>query len=137
MLRQSQAVAQAQQANVGESPTRFPFERVPGLSREMVQRFSESGQKRSARPNVFRVTPAAVAVSAPTSTLLNSTSLRNGLPRVLAVDRSVANREFRERLRRRAKSAGVSLEPALAEKLERYYQLLTKWNAKINLTAFG
>jgi 16S rRNA (guanine527-N7)-methyltransferase len=48
----------------------------------------------------------------------------------------VANREFRERLRRRARSAGISLEATLTESLEIYYQLLTKWNAKINLTAF-
>jgi 16S rRNA (guanine527-N7)-methyltransferase len=48
----------------------------------------------------------------------------------------VANREFRDRLRRRAKAVDISLEPALIEKLEVYYQLLTKWNAKINLTAF-
>ena len=48
----------------------------------------------------------------------------------------MANREFRERLRRRAKAAGISLEPALVEGLETYYQLLTKWNAKINLTAY-
>jgi 16S rRNA (guanine527-N7)-methyltransferase len=48
----------------------------------------------------------------------------------------VANREFRERLTRRAKSAGISVERRLAEGLETYYQLLTKWNAKINLTAF-
>jgi 16S rRNA (guanine527-N7)-methyltransferase len=48
----------------------------------------------------------------------------------------VSNREFRERLSRRAKTAGIPLENALIEKLEVYYQLLTKWNAKINLTAF-
>jgi 16S rRNA (guanine527-N7)-methyltransferase len=48
----------------------------------------------------------------------------------------VASREFRERLRRRAKSAGIALEPTLVDGLETYYQLLTKWNAKINLTAF-
>lgn len=48
----------------------------------------------------------------------------------------MANREFRERLRRRAKSAGISLEAPLIESLETYFQLLTKWNAKINLTAF-
>ena len=48
----------------------------------------------------------------------------------------MANREFRDRLKRRAKSAGISLEPQLVEKLETYYQLLTKWNAKINLTAY-
>ena len=48
----------------------------------------------------------------------------------------MANREFRERLSRRAKSAGISLEPSLVESLETYYQLLAKWNSKINLTAF-
>ena len=48
----------------------------------------------------------------------------------------MTSREFRERLKRRAKSAGISLEPSLIEGLETYYQLLTKWNAKINLTAF-
>jgi 16S rRNA (guanine527-N7)-methyltransferase len=48
----------------------------------------------------------------------------------------VANREFRDRLRRRARSAGISLETPLVESLETYYQLLTKWNAKINLTAY-
>jgi 16S rRNA (guanine527-N7)-methyltransferase len=48
----------------------------------------------------------------------------------------VANREFRERLSRRARSVGISLERPLIDSLETYYQLLTKWNAKINLTAF-
>jgi 16S rRNA (guanine527-N7)-methyltransferase len=43
---------------------------------------------------------------------------------------------FRERLNRRAKAAGISLEIPLLQNLEIYYQLLTKWNAKINLTAF-
>ena len=48
----------------------------------------------------------------------------------------MANREFRDRLKRRAKAAGITVEPPLVESLEAYYQLLTKWNAKINLTAF-
>jgi 16S rRNA (guanine527-N7)-methyltransferase len=48
----------------------------------------------------------------------------------------VASREFFERLSRRAKAADVSLTIDLAEKLATYYQILTKWNAKINLTAF-
>jgi 16S rRNA (guanine527-N7)-methyltransferase len=48
----------------------------------------------------------------------------------------VASREFRERLGRRAKAAGISLEKPLVDGLEIYYQLLTKWNAKINLTAY-
>jgi len=48
----------------------------------------------------------------------------------------VATREFRDRLKRRAKSAGATLDALLVENLEIYYQLLAKWNAKINLTAF-
>ena len=39
-------------------------------------------------------------------------------------------------MKRRAKAAGISLDTPLVEKLETYYLLLTKWNAKINLTAF-
>ena len=49
----------------------------------------------------------------------------------------MSNREFRERLKRRAKGEGLILDGSLLEKLEIYYQLLTKWNAKINLTAFN
>jgi len=48
----------------------------------------------------------------------------------------VPSREFRERLKRRAKAANITLEDPLVEGLETYYQLLTKWNAKINLTAY-
>lgn len=40
-------------------------------------------------------------------------------------------------MKRRAKGAGLVLDGSLLEKLETYYQLLTKWNAKINLTAFN
>jgi 16S rRNA (guanine527-N7)-methyltransferase len=45
-------------------------------------------------------------------------------------------REFRDRLRRRAKRASVDLPGNLAEAYESYYALLAKWNARINLTAF-
>ena len=48
----------------------------------------------------------------------------------------MAGREFRDRLNRRARAAGVSLDQSLAQNLEIYYHLLAKWNAKINLTAF-
>lgn len=48
----------------------------------------------------------------------------------------MASREFRERLKRRAKAVGISIEPLLVDGLETYHQLLTKWNAKINLTAY-
>jgi 16S rRNA (guanine527-N7)-methyltransferase len=46
-------------------------------------------------------------------------------------------REFRERLQRRAKRAGISVEAALASRLEIYYRLLATWNQKINLTSLN
>jgi 16S rRNA (guanine527-N7)-methyltransferase len=46
-------------------------------------------------------------------------------------------REFRERLQRRAKRAGISVEPELSSQLEIYYRLLATWNQKINLTALN
>ena len=46
-------------------------------------------------------------------------------------------REFRERLQRRAKRAGVTVSPELMSKLEAYYRLLATWNRKINLTALN
>lgn len=48
----------------------------------------------------------------------------------------MSSREFRDKLRRRARRASVALSPKLADALERYYALLAKWNAKINLTAY-
>jgi 16S rRNA (guanine527-N7)-methyltransferase len=48
----------------------------------------------------------------------------------------MSTREFRDRLRRRARRAGCALRPELAEWLERYYALLTRWNQRINLTSF-
>lgn len=46
-------------------------------------------------------------------------------------------REFSERLAKRARRAGVTLEPAVVESLAAYYQLLETWNEKVNLTAFS
>jgi 16S rRNA (guanine527-N7)-methyltransferase len=46
-------------------------------------------------------------------------------------------REFKERLQRRAKRAGVAVAPELSSKLEVYYRLLAQWNQKINLTALN
>lgn len=45
-------------------------------------------------------------------------------------------RELRDRVKRRAKRAGIELPGDLADGLERYYDFLAKWNAKINLTSF-
>lgn len=45
-------------------------------------------------------------------------------------------REFRGRLRRRARRASLEISTDLADGLERYFTLLTRWNAKINLTSF-
>jgi 16S rRNA (guanine527-N7)-methyltransferase len=46
----------------------------------------------------------------------------------------VTSREFQERLRRRARRAGVSVSARLGEGLESYVRLLARWNEKINLT---
>ena len=47
----------------------------------------------------------------------------------------MTSNEFRERLSVRAGNAGVSVTADAHAKLETYFQLLTRWNAKINLTA--
>jgi 16S rRNA (guanine527-N7)-methyltransferase len=44
--------------------------------------------------------------------------------------------ELRAKIANRAHVAQVHLEDALLEGLACYYELLTKWNAKVNLTAF-
>jgi tRNA uridine 5-carboxymethylaminomethyl modification enzyme len=63
LLRQNQAVARAQNAEKRRIPDAFPFERVPGLSREMVQRFSETRPETLGQAQrIPGVTPAAVAV---------------------------------------------------------------------------
>jgi 16S rRNA (guanine527-N7)-methyltransferase len=49
----------------------------------------------------------------------------------------MTGREFKERLSRRAKKAGLVVQPVLADRLWVYFQLLAKWNAKINLTALN
>jgi 16S rRNA (guanine527-N7)-methyltransferase len=43
--------------------------------------------------------------------------------------------EFRSQLARRAAAAQIDVSDALAEQLETYYQLLVRWNSRINLTA--
>jgi 16S rRNA (guanine527-N7)-methyltransferase len=48
----------------------------------------------------------------------------------------MSTRELRERIRRRARHANASASDELIQGLERYYLLLAKWNAKVNLTAF-
>ncbi len=63
LVRQNQAVARAQHAERRRIPDQFPFERVPGLSREMVQRFSEARPETLGQAQrIPGVTPAAVAV---------------------------------------------------------------------------
>jgi 16S rRNA (guanine527-N7)-methyltransferase len=46
----------------------------------------------------------------------------------------VTSREFRDRIGRRARRAGVTVSPELSAGLEVYYRLLTTWDTKINLT---
>lgn len=45
------------------------------------------------------------------------------------------SRDFRTRLSRRAAKAGLFLDDPLAHGLAGYYELLSRWNRKINLTA--
>lgn len=47
------------------------------------------------------------------------------------------SREFLEKLTRRGRRAGVAIAPDLAAQLEAYYQLLSAWNRKINLTGLN
>ncbi|MGE5358169.1 MAG: 16S rRNA (guanine(527)-N(7))-methyltransferase RsmG [Bacteroidales bacterium] len=47
----------------------------------------------------------------------------------------MTTREFNDRLRRKARKAGLSISAELAEGLEAYYRLLELWNDKINLTS--
>jgi 16S rRNA (guanine527-N7)-methyltransferase len=46
----------------------------------------------------------------------------------------VTPREFNDRLSRRARKAGLTVQSELCDRLWVYFQLLTKWNQKINLT---
>ena len=63
LVRQAEAVAKAQHAERKRIPEAFPFERVPGLSREMIQRFSETRPETLGQAQrIPGVTPAAVAV---------------------------------------------------------------------------
>jgi len=47
----------------------------------------------------------------------------------------VAPRDFRTRLAKRASRAGLFLPDDLASRLTEYYELLSRWNRKINLTS--
>lgn len=63
LVRQEQAVSRAAKAERRRIPEAFPFDKVPGLSREMVQRFSEARPETLGQAQrIPGVTPAAVAV---------------------------------------------------------------------------
>lgn len=49
----------------------------------------------------------------------------------------MTSREFRDRLHRRAKRAGITVGPELTTGLEAYYRLLATWNQKVNLTSLN
>ena len=46
----------------------------------------------------------------------------------------MTERDFRDRLGRRARKASLTISPSLLDGLWIYFQLLAKWNQKINLT---
>ena len=63
LQQQEQAVVRAQSAERRRIPASFQFDRVPGLTREMVQRFSEVRPETLGQAlRIPGVTPAAVAV---------------------------------------------------------------------------
>jgi tRNA uridine 5-carboxymethylaminomethyl modification enzyme len=63
LMRQEQSVTRAEHAERRRIPDAFPFEKVPGLSREMIQRFSETRPETLGQAQrIPGVTPAAVAV---------------------------------------------------------------------------
>jgi 16S rRNA (guanine527-N7)-methyltransferase len=47
----------------------------------------------------------------------------------------VTSPDFREQLLKRSERAGVTVSESAIDQLERYFTLLAKWSAKINLTA--
>lgn len=49
----------------------------------------------------------------------------------------MTKREFHDRLCRRARRAGLTIAPELANRLETYFRLLAAWNAKTNLTSLN
>ena len=49
----------------------------------------------------------------------------------------MTSRAFHDRLSKRARRAGCTVDPSLVPQLEQYFSLLARWNAKINLTAFN
>jgi tRNA uridine 5-carboxymethylaminomethyl modification enzyme len=63
LVRQDQAVSRARHAEQRRIPDTFPFEKVPGLSNEMVQRLSEARPETLGQAQrIPGITPAAVAV---------------------------------------------------------------------------
>ena len=47
---------------------------------------------------------------------------------------SLSSREFQDRLARRARRVGLTIQAELGAQLEVYFRLLSAWNSKINLT---
>ena len=63
LQRQAQAVERSRKQERRRIPTEFPFERVPGLSRELVQRFTQVRPETLGQAlRIPGATPAAVAV---------------------------------------------------------------------------
>ena len=105
----------------------FPFENVPGLSREVVQRLLQIRPETLGQAaRIPGMTPAAVAVLGVFLNQVESGSYAH-----------VSSREFQERLARRARRAGLTVRPDLGAQLEIYYRLLSTWNKKINLTGLN
>ena len=123
LRRQESEIERARRDERRRIPRGFPFERVPGLSREVVQRL------RQVQPDTLGqalripgVTPAAVAVLG----AYMGSAVRGG---------SVTNEVFGDALAARAARAHVAIAKDHVGQLAAYFQLLRHWNRTINLTA--
>ena len=109
-------------------PVWFRYDGVAGLSREVRQRLGE-------------IQPETIGQAGRYSWRDARCCRRNRRARgaclAQGVNASVTSRAFQDRLLKRARKAGCSLNPVVAGQLEQYFSLLTRWNAKINLTAFN
>ena len=120
LRRQESEIERARKDERRRIPAGFPFERVPGLSKEIVQRLSADppghARPRAAHPGRH---PGG--------------RRRPGGPCGPPV--RVTSEQFQDRLLARAANAAVSIPEGSCKQLEAYFRLLALWNAKINLTA--
>ena len=123
LKRQQADVERSRRDEARPIPGGFPYERIPGLSREMVQRFGEV-EPSDARPGRSRfpgVTPAAVALVG--AYLERFSHDATGVQRAAGEAGPEGGRH--------------AWTPRPLNRSRAYYHLLEFWNQKVNLTAFS